>query len=74
MNLPSEGNSDIGTLFAEELGLVLEVAPENEQQVIQAYQKAGLATHSIGSVTSDPSISIAVDDQQQIAGPHSLMF
>lgn len=68
MDLPGEGNSDIGTLFAEELGLVLEVAPENEQQVVQAYQKAGLATHSIGSVISQPSISIAVDGQQQLAG------
>ena len=68
VNLPSEGNSDIGTLFAEELGLVLEVSPDNEQQVVQAYQKAGLVAHSIGSVTSDASISIAVDDDPQIAG------
>lgn len=68
MDLPSQGNQDFGTLFAEELGLVLEVAPEHEQQVLQAYRAAGLDAHPIGRVTAEPSIAIYVDGHQQIAG------
>ena len=71
VDLPSQGNQDFGTLFAEELGLVLEVAPEHEQQVLQAYRAAGLDAHPIGRVTAEPFIAIYVDGHQQIAGQPS---
>ncbi|KAL3143377.1 hypothetical protein ABBQ38_002205 [Trebouxia sp. C0009 RCD-2024] len=57
-----------GQLFAEELGLVLEVAPAHEQQVVQAYTDAGLPARVIGTVTADAEISISVNDAQQISG------
>ena len=64
----SSGSDHFGDLFAEELGLVLEVAPENEQQVMEAYSQAGLTAHPIGRVTSDAQISISVQDSRQISG------
>ncbi len=37
-----EGGGDVfGALFAEELGLILEVAPEREAAVLAAYRDAG---------------------------------
>lgn len=57
-----------GQFFAEELGLVLEVDPSNEQQVLQAYTDAGLPVHVIGSVIADAKIDISVNSAQQISG------
>ena len=37
-----EGSDAFGALFAEELGLVLEVAPEQEAAVLAAYRDAGI--------------------------------
>ena len=69
VDLAGSSDSDhFGHLFAEELGLVLEVAPENEQQVLEAYRQAGLTATSIGDVTTDTQISISVHGTQQIAG------
>lgn len=55
-------------LFAEELGLLLEVAPHDEDDVAAAYRTAGLAVSAIGSVSSDSSVSISVGGQDQISG------
>ena len=66
-----EGSSDsdpFGHLFAEELGLVLEASPENEQQVLQAYTQAGLMPRVIGSVTQEPHITISVQGTHYISG------
>ena len=69
VDLAGSPDSDhFGHLFAEELGLVLEVAAENEQQVLEAYRQAGLTANPIGSVTTDTQISISVHGTQQIAG------
>ena len=62
------GADQFGQLFAEELGLVLEVDPTNEQQVLQAYTDAGLPAHVTGTVTADAKISISVKNAQQISG------
>lgn len=62
------GADQFGQLFAEELGLVLEVNPTDEQQVLQAYTDAGLPAHVIGTVTADAKISISVNKSQQISG------
>lgn len=69
VNLSGASDSDeFGHLFAEELGLVVEVSQEDEQQVLQAYTQAGLTAHAIGHVTTDAQISISVQDKQQISG------
>ena len=69
VNLACSSTSDeFGHLFAEELGLVLEVTPDNEQQVLEAYTQAGLTAHTIGGVTTDAQISISVHGTQQISG------
>lgn len=69
VDLASDTAADhFGQLFAEELGLVLEVEPSNEQQVLQAYTDAGLPAHIIGSVTADAKIDISVNSAQQISG------
>jgi hypothetical protein len=45
-----------------------QVAADVQEQVVAAYTAAGVAVHSIGSVTSDASISIAVGGQPAING------
>ena len=55
-------------LFAEELGLVLEVAPEDESEVQSAYQSQGLSAASIGSTSAEKGISISVGGQASIQG------
>ncbi|CAL6385891.1 unnamed protein product [Bathycoccus prasinos] len=45
-------------LFAEELSVVLEVSPENEQHVLQAYAGKNVTARTIGSVTNDGKVSI----------------
>lgn len=69
VDLASDAATDhFGHLFAEELGLLLEVDPADEQQVLQAYTDAGLPAHAIGSVTADAHISISTGGAQQISG------
>ena len=62
------GSSELAALFAEEVGLVLEVEDSVEAEVVKAYQDAGLSATSIGRTTDEPSISIAVDSQPCISG------
>ena len=68
------GSDPLAALFAEELGLVLEVDPQHEQAVLEAYSQAGLQPASIGSVAADSSISIAVSGQPAISGMNFLML
>ena len=72
VNLPGPGNQTedaaLAALFAEELGLMLEVSPQQEQAVLEAYQQAGVPVRVVGSVTADPQVAISVDGQQQITG------
>jgi phosphoribosylformylglycinamidine synthase len=67
VDLPA-GGEPLATLFAEELGLLLEVAPEHEAEVLAAYADAGVSATAIGSVSAEAGISIAVGGQQQISG------
>ena len=72
VDLPGPGNQTedaaLAALFAEELGLMLEVSPQQEQAVLEAYQQAGLPARAVGSVTADHQVAISVDGQQQITG------
>ncbi|BDA47656.1 Phosphoribosylformylglycinamidine synthase [Coccomyxa sp. Obi] len=58
----------LGALFAEELGLVLEVAPEDEELVRAAYAARGLSAVAVGSVGAGPAVSISVDGEPSISG------
>lgn len=68
VDLPAGGSDAMVVLFAEELGLLLEVAPQHEEHVAAAYRAAGLPVTSLGSVTSAAAVSIAVGGQQHISG------
>lgn len=68
---PSGGDSShIEALFAEELGLVLEVAAEQEQEVVEAYRSVGLNIESIGEVTTPGRVEIGVAGTSCISGLH----
>lgn len=54
----------LAALFAEELGLVLEVRPEHEAEVLTAYAAAGVPAVAIGSSRADKAVSVSVDGQQ----------
>lgn len=68
VDLPANSGGPLAALFAEELGLLLEVAPEHEEEVASAYRSAGLTVSAIGSVAADSSISIAVGGNPHISG------
>jgi phosphoribosylformylglycinamidine synthase len=73
VDLPAASTADSGhgamaALFAEELGLVLEVSPEHEAAVLAAYAAAGVACARIGATLAAADVSIAVAGQQQVAG------
>lgn len=72
VDLPSGTDSQLETLFAEELGLVLEVAADKEQEVINMYRTAGLIIENIGEVTTSGQIDIGVAGESCINGAHSL--
>lgn len=75
VDLPGPGNQTedaaLAALFAEELGLMLEVSPQQEQAVLEAYQQAGVPVRTVGSVTADPQVAISVDGEQQITGQYT---
>ena len=41
--------SPLDVLFAEELGLIMEVEPSNEKTVLARYEAEGVTCHVIGS-------------------------
>ncbi len=61
-------DSSLAALFAEELGLILEVAPQREAEVIQAYESAGVSVRSIGEVTESSQIDVSVGGQPGVSG------
>jgi phosphoribosylformylglycinamidine synthase len=61
VNVPEAGSAgDIGTLFNEEAGLVIEVMESDQSDVISAYVAAGVPCVSIGSARPGDSIQISV--------------
>jgi AIR synthase related protein, C-terminal domain len=67
VDLPAAADP-LATLFSEELGLLLEVAPEHEAEVLAAYADAGVSATAVGSVAADAGVSIAVGGQPHISG------
>ena len=71
MDLPENATAPHGAfaaLFAEELGLVLEVDPDNEAEVRSTYEAQGLSAVTIGATSADRGVSIAVGGEPTIEG------
>ncbi|CAL5220912.1 g3007 [Coccomyxa viridis] len=71
VDIPGDSSSAHGAfpaLFAEELGLVLEVDPESEAEVRSAYEAQGLSAVAIGSTSADKAVSISVGGEPTIQG------
>ncbi|CAN6464537.1 unnamed protein product [Victoria cruziana] len=66
VNLPSNGNGIFQTLFAEELGLVLEVTRDNVDLVIEKLGAFNVSAEVIGCVTKSPYVDIRIDSQPQL--------
>ncbi|KAH7670802.1 phosphoribosylformylglycinamidine synthase protein [Dioscorea alata] len=66
LNLSSRGNSLLQLLFAEELGLVIEVSSKNVNVVKQKLEAAGVPSEIIGNVTASQMIDLSVDDAVQL--------
>jgi phosphoribosylformylglycinamidine synthase len=58
VNLDTAGVDRLQFLFAEELGLVLEVSPEHERRALDAFERANVPCAAIGSVVAETSVSI----------------
>ena len=63
IDLPCEAPDVIPMLFAEELGLVIEVAPEVEAQVVESFQRAQLPCIPIGSTTEEKTARVRLNQQ-----------
>ncbi|KAK7290152.1 hypothetical protein RIF29_04373 [Crotalaria pallida] len=61
LDLASQGNSLFQTLYAEELGLVLEVSKKNLALVIDKLNSVGVSADIIGHVIATPSVEVKVD-------------
>ena len=65
---PAVNMAPMAPYIAEELGLVLEVAPEDVADVQSAYEAQGLSAAAIGSTSADKGISISVGGEASIQG------
>ncbi|XP_050236301.1 probable phosphoribosylformylglycinamidine synthase, chloroplastic/mitochondrial [Mercurialis annua] len=73
LDLASHGKSLFQTLFAEELGLILEVSRKNLDGVIQRLNKVGVSAEIVGQVTASPMIELKVDGETHINEGTSLL-
>lgn len=62
VNLSSKSTGIFEVLFAEELGLVLEVSSGNLDVIAKKLDAAGVLFEVIGQVTSSPSIEVSVNN------------
>ncbi len=58
-----EAGDPFPVLFAEELGLLLEVSPENEPRVLEAFRRADVPCLAIGAATADKTVRIRLNGQ-----------
>jgi phosphoribosylformylglycinamidine synthase len=66
-------NAKFAALFAEELGLLLEVEHSKQEEVIAELQAAGVQCNVIGHVQNEASISVAVNGEVVVAKPTSYL-
>lgn len=50
----------ISELFSEELGIVLEILPQNTSRVLELFSSSGLLAYNIGNVTEEKTVQIIV--------------
>ena len=63
INLQSSVDDPIRVLFSEELGLVLECLPEDEERIVRAFREGDIPCEVIGSTTREKLVSIKVNGQ-----------
>ena len=61
LDLNSHGKSLFQTLFAEELGLIIEVSKKNLETVMGKLTSEGISADIVGQVTSAPTVELNVD-------------
>uniref|UniRef100_A0A452YE60 phosphoribosylformylglycinamidine synthase n=1 Tax=Aegilops tauschii subsp. strangulata TaxID=200361 RepID=A0A452YE60_AEGTS len=66
LNIESKDNDLLQTLFAEELGLVIEVHLDDLDLVKQKLNAAGVSADVIGQVTAAPEIELLVDGEVRL--------
>ncbi|KAL2621011.1 hypothetical protein R1flu_001216 [Riccia fluitans] len=65
----SSSLAPLATLFAEELGLLLEVKRSDKETILSELTAAGVSCSVIGHVTNDPRIVVSIDGEVQIEKP-----
>ncbi|XP_019157253.1 PREDICTED: probable phosphoribosylformylglycinamidine synthase, chloroplastic/mitochondrial isoform X1 [Ipomoea nil] len=73
LNLTSEDSSVFQTLFAEELGLILEVSKENLEVVMAKLHSGGVTAQVIGQVTASPLVDLKIDGLSYLNDRTSLL-
>ncbi|KAF2318847.1 hypothetical protein GH714_011157 [Hevea brasiliensis] len=73
LDLTSQGNGLFQTLFAEELGLVVEISTKNLDTVMQKLTSVGVSADIIGQVTASPVIELKVDSVTHLNEKTSLL-
>ncbi|GMI80027.1 purine biosynthesis 4 [Hibiscus trionum] len=73
LDLASGGNSVFESLFAEELGLVLEVSKNNLDSVMEKLSRVDVTAEIIGQVTASPIIELKVDGVTHLNEKTSLL-
>jgi len=68
VDVPAGGADPLAALFAEELGLVLEVDAGNEAEVRQAFARADVPCVAIGTTRRDRTVRVAVDGTTVLEG------
>ncbi|KAJ3702358.1 hypothetical protein LUZ61_006063 [Rhynchospora tenuis] len=66
LDLRSNGYGVFQTLFAEELGLILEVSSTNLNTAIEKFKEFDVSTEIIGKVTCSPIIDLCIDGKSQL--------
>ncbi len=59
----TDAHDPFPVLFAEELGFLLEVSPEHEPRVLEAFRRADVPCLAIGTATSDETVHIRINGQ-----------
>ncbi|KAF5467341.1 hypothetical protein F2P56_017171 [Juglans regia] len=73
LDLTSNGKSLLQTLFAEELGLILEVSKYSLDTIIGKLSSLGVSSEIIGQVTANPSIELKFDGVTHLNEKTSLL-
>lgn len=64
----SDPHGAIASLFAEELGLVIEVKAADAAAIVEQYKKAGVAAAVVGKTRAAQEVAISVAGQAQVHG------